>query len=98
MQSGTSTLILSNIHKDEMIIPAKESAVMRDLFNKSTSGRMQGTDVFNSIGNKNGSTTTQKINNITITQTFIGKQAPIAGPQMKNVASELASQLAIQGN
>jgi hypothetical protein len=88
----------ANIHKGEMIIPAKESAAIRELFGQSTSGRMQGTDVFNNLANKKNQGGTAKINNITITQTFNGKQTAQAGTQMKSAASELAVKLTVLGD
>jgi len=88
----------ANIHKGEMIIPAKESAAIRELFGQSTSGRMQGTDVFNNLANKKNQGATAKINNITITQTFNGKQTAQAGTQMKSAASELAVKLTVLGD
>lgn len=88
----------ANIHKGEMIIPAKESAAIRELFGQSTSGRMQGTNVFNNLGSNKNQGSTAKINNITITQTFNGKQTAQAGTQMKSAASELAVKLTVLGD
>jgi hypothetical protein len=88
----------ASLHKNEMVIPAKESAAIRELFGQSTSGRMQGTDVFNNLANKKNQGATAKINNITITQTFNGKQTAQAGTQMKSAASELAVKLTVLGD
>ena len=88
----------ASIHKGEMIIPAKESAAIRELFGQSTSGRMQGTNVFNNLGSNKNQGSTAKINNITITQTFNGKQTAQAGTQMKSAASELAVKLTVLGD
>lgn len=88
----------ANLHKNEMVIPAKESAAIRELFGQSTSGRMQGTDVFNNLASKKNQGAIAKINNITITQTFNGKQTAQAGAQMKSAASELAVKLTVLGD
>lgn len=90
--------MLANIHKNEMIIPATEASAIRELFGKSESGQISGTDVFNKINNSRPEGKTSKVQNINIQQSFYGRQAPTAGPQMKSVASELAQQLVVQGD
>lgn len=89
--------MVAQIHENEMIIPAKEAAAIRELFGKSESGQISGTDVFKGISGK-ASTTAPKVNNINIQQSFYGRQAPSAGSQMKTVARELAQDLIIQGD
>ena len=50
------------------------------------------------LGSNKNQGSTAKINNITITQTFNGKQTAQAGTQMKSAASELAVKLTVLGD
>lgn len=86
------------IHKDEMIIPAAEASAIRELFDKKGSGQISGSGVFDKLSKGSQTTSNAKTVNINIKQDFYGRQAPTAGPQMKSVARELATELAIQGD
>ncbi len=86
------------IHKDEMIIPAAEASAIRELFDKKGSGQISGSGVFDKLSKGSQTTSNAKTVNINIKQDFYGRQAPTAGSQMKSVARELATELAIQGD